>query len=85
MAGGVHGRRACIVGGVHGGGVCGGGHACPRQILRDTVNKQAVRILLECILVLDTFKAFKFGIFCHPNKRGTYWRCMKFPKVGKVF
>ena len=32
------------------GGVCGGGHAW--QILRDTVNERAVRILLECILVL---------------------------------
>ena len=35
-------------------GVCGGGvhgmHA-PQQILQDTVNEQAVRILLECILV----------------------------------
>ena len=39
---GVHGRR----------GMCGGGwHAW--QILRDTVNKWAVRILLECILVSD--------------------------------
>ena len=38
---GVHGR-----GDVHGGG---GGHAC--HILRDTVNEQAVRILLECILI----------------------------------
>ena len=25
----------------------------PRQILRDTVNERAVRILLECILVFD--------------------------------
>ena len=44
MQGGMHGRR-CVV----------GGHACtplPRQILRDTVNERAVRILLECILVL---------------------------------
>ena len=31
------------------------GHAW--QILRDTVNKRAVRILLECILVLCVFKA----------------------------
>ena len=28
----------------------------PRQILWDTVNKQAVRIPLECILVSDCFK-----------------------------
>ena len=45
------------------GGMCGsGGHAWwleggMRGIQRDTVNKQAVRILLECILVLS---------FCHP-------------------
>ena len=43
-----------MVGGMHGegfmpGGVCGGGYAW--QILRDMVNEQAVRILLECILV----------------------------------
>ena len=65
MAGGVRGRgacvagvRACMAGGVcmaggHAwqGGMCGGGHAL--QILRDTVNERAVRILLECFLVLD--------------------------------
>ena len=40
MAGGMHGR----------GSMRGrGGHAW--QILRDTVNERAVRILLECILV----------------------------------
>ena len=55
--GGVHGRGACVAGVVHGRGgpawqrgVCvAGGHAW--QILRDTVNEWAVRILLECILV----------------------------------
>ena len=52
----------CMVeGGMCGGGVHGGGghawqggiHAThtPQQILRDTVNERAVRILLECILV----------------------------------
>ena len=54
MAGGIHGRghawqghacqRACMA------GAC---MACthPWQILRDTVNERAVRILLDCILV----------------------------------
>ena len=64
--GGVHSRRACMAGegGVHGRGHADGGGGCawqgvmhathaPRQILRDTVNEQAVRILLECILVLQ--------------------------------
>ena len=47
------------------GGMCGGGHVWqggvhgmpppPRQILRDTVNERAVRILLECILILKLF------------------------------
>ena len=38
-------------GGVRGrGGVHGRGHP-PQQILRDTVNERAIRILLECILV----------------------------------
>ena len=45
----------CVAGGMHGRGcawqgVCvAGGRAW--QILRDTVNERAVRILLECILV----------------------------------
>ena len=47
---------ACVAGGrVWHGGVCGRGacmaHTHPQQILRDTVNEWAVRILLECILV----------------------------------
>ena len=59
VAGGVHGR-GCVVAGMCGRrSVCGEGcvwwgcawHACPQQILQDTVNEQAVRILLECILV----------------------------------
>ena len=65
MAGGVCGGGTCMSGGhacqggmrVRGGawqGACVGGmhdtHA-PWQILRDTVNNQAVRMLLECILV----------------------------------
>ena len=49
MAGGMHGKGACMAGGVHGGSVW---HRCPQQILRDTVNERAARILLECILVL---------------------------------
>ena len=58
MQGGMHG---CGGGGMHGfGGACvvagGGGHAwwggmC--GIRRDTVNERAVRILLECILVMN--------------------------------
>ena len=62
MAGGMCGRGCAWWGGMCGlGGVRGGGHAwwwgvCmlrmpPQQILRDTVNERAVRILLECILV----------------------------------
>ena len=51
MAGGIHGRGACIA----------GGHAwharppCPADTTRygDTVNERAVRILLECIIVQD--------------------------------
>ena len=65
VAGGMHGRGVCMAGegGMHGGGVCmaggcawpgdvlGRGACVPQQILRDTVNERAVRILLECILV----------------------------------
>ena len=56
VAGGMHGRGACMEGvcvwqGEHvwQGGMCGRGRAW--QILRDTVNERAVRILLECMLV----------------------------------
>ena len=42
---GVRGRRVCVVGDLRGRGAC-----VPQQILRDTVNERAVRILLECIL-----------------------------------
>ena len=55
--GGMCGRGACMAGGhMHGmGGVRGRGeHAW--QILRDTVNERAVRILLEGILVLNFFE-----------------------------
>ena len=57
------GRGACVAGvcvwqgACVAGGACMAGvhawHACPPpwQILRDTVNERAVRILLECILV----------------------------------
>ena len=59
VVGGVHGcgghawlegREACMVAGGHvwlWGGMCG--------ICRDTVNERAVRILLECILILNIF------------------------------
>ena len=60
VAGGVHGWGACVAGGHAWLGACMG-MACvactpsPRQILllRHTVNHRAVRILLECILVLS--------------------------------
>ena len=63
-------REACVVapggcawllpGGMHGcsgGSVCGcsGGHVWDTMTHRDTVNERAVRILLECILVLLLF------------------------------
>ena len=41
-------QGACMAGGVRGRGAY---MAHPQQILRDTVNERAVRILLECILV----------------------------------
>ena len=57
VAGGVWQRGACVAGGVHGRGGHAwqgvrGTHAPPTDTLRDTVNERAVRILLECILVL---------------------------------
>ena len=46
---GVHGRGACVAG--VGACVAGGMHGMG-DILRDTVNERAVRILLERILVI---------------------------------
>ena len=43
--GGMRGRDVC------GGGIRGRGACMAQQILWDTVNERAVRILLECILV----------------------------------
>ena len=55
--GDMHGRGHAWWGGMHGEGACvAGGHAL--QILRDTVNERAVRILLECILVNIVFRSF---------------------------
>ena len=50
--GGVHGRGGYVWWGVcmAGGHAWQGGHVW--QILRNTVNERAVRILLECILVI---------------------------------
>ena len=46
--GGMHGRGACMAGGVHGRGcVVGGMHGMKKQQLQ-----WAIRILLECTLVL---------------------------------
>ena len=59
----VRGRAwqgACVAGGMRGRGGCvaGGGVRCAWQILRDTVNERAVRILLECILFSSMFFPF---------------------------
>ena len=48
---GCAGWGACMAGAYVARGACVGQGACPQQILRDTVNERAVRILLECILV----------------------------------
>ena len=48
---GMHGGEACMA-----RGHVWRGHAL--QILRDTVNERAVRILLECILVNIVFRSF---------------------------
>ena len=73
MHGRGHGRRgACVLGACVAGGVCGMGAtsmargACMAggcmagQILRDTVNERALRILLECIPFQNEFTEFCF-------------------------
>ena len=52
--GGMHSRGVCMARGMYSRGHVwqGGMHLPPpTQILRNTVNERAVRILLECILV----------------------------------
>ena len=50
--GGVWQRGGVAKGGMHDeGGICGMGHVWDTTRYRDTINEQAVRILLECILV----------------------------------
>ena len=44
------GMRGCSRGGMHG---CSRGHVWDTTRYRDTVNERAVRILLECILVIS--------------------------------
>ena len=75
MCGGHAWQEACMAGGMCGRGACvvvGGMHGRPHmphwQILRDTVNERAVRILLECILVSNLFAdicfVMKYRIKC---------------------
>ena len=56
LLGGMHGCwGTCVVAGGH-AWLPGGMHGCQggmRRIRRDTVNERAVRILLECILVIQ--------------------------------
>ena len=58
VAGGMHGRGACVVAGCVAGGLCGKGgmhgRGCVWQILRDMVNERAVCILLECMYTCFT-------------------------------
>ena len=57
---------ACVVAPGGGGGCAwllgGGGHAWDMTTHRDTVNERAVRILLECILIINVYRSISF---CH--------------------
>ena len=73
MCGGGHAWwGACMAGGMHGrghawwGGMCGGGVGWRAwQILRDTVNERAVRILLECLLVIFLLLQALLDLVCN--------------------
>ena len=67
MVGDMHGRGACVVGGMHGG-------VCVWQILLDTVNERAVRILLEFTLVLVLFS------YTLPNESSFYTQVRILPR-----
>ena len=54
--GGMNGRGVCMARGHMWQGACMAHTSPPWQILRDTVNERAVRILLECILVVQLFR-----------------------------
>ena len=84
--GGMHGWGACMVAGGHAwlpgcawlSGACvvcqGGVHGLPggmRGIRRDTVNERAVRILLECILVLNKVLCLSYIFFVSSKKSGS--------------
>ena len=78
VAGGMHGgghvwcRGMCMAGGhawQRGHAWWGGGLACvPWQIPWDMVNERAVRILLECILVVSLFKDIRKNFHGKTNK-----------------
>ena len=91
--GGMCGRGACMAGGVHGRGVCAwqGGvhatHAPPVDTQQDTVNERAVRILLECILVLFLYSLLTYRwqitqylvdmiCFIFTGDHWLYWPCV---------
>ena len=58
VGGGMHGKEACMAGGMHGRGCVWQG-VCVAGGVRGIVNERAVRILLECILVLLIFHFFR--------------------------
>ena len=65
---GGSGGGVCMQGGLHQTGV--GRSPRPQQILWDSVNERAVRILPECILVMPYFLFFDIGasFFHHSQK-----------------
>ena len=84
--GGMHGRGMCGRG-VCGRGVCmaGGMHGMHtnQQVLRDTVNERAVRILLECILVKTFF--LKWGILYVTIKKEIKYRVHPLIENSPIF
>ena len=85
---------ACMVAGGHAWWLVGDMHGCwgVCGIWRDTVNEQAVRILLECILVLTCVQALGniFCIWCSVkpvNRHLLFWKrvSIKFAEFWKNF
>ena len=70
-----------MAGGCAGGMYGRGMHAPPRQILRDMVNERAVRILLECILVLSVNYFMLTTEFC-PCRYFIVLRCRTYLETG---
>ena len=72
-------QGACVAGGVHGRGECGGGESVRAWQKRWTLQR-SVRIILKCILVLKLFVPSNFCAQFSPVKGNSFeeFHCVNF-------